>query len=91
MAVAPRDLTGEHRTDRAVPVTNRRRNFYVLLLFKRGLRLGNQFVIERVCQAMILRFTMVAGDIGGHLRHMENTRKVEALGLPVRDTGLGFK
>ena len=48
-------------------------------------------MIQRLVQAVILRLAMVARDFFGHIRYMENTRKIQPLRFPVRHTFCGFE
>ncbi len=51
--------------------------------FERGLGLGDERVVERRAEAVILAGGAAARDARGQRRHVEDRRKVDALGLPV--------
>ncbi len=55
-----------------------------VLRFERGLGLGDERVIERRAEAVILAGGAAARNARGQRRHVEDRREVDALGLPVR-------
>src|SRR6266516_4837204 len=83
--VAPRDLVREHRTDGTVAVPDRHVDRNLLAALERRSRKLDQPVVEGLLESVILFLRVVACDVRGHVRHLENPREVEAFRLPVPD------
>jgi hypothetical protein len=50
-----------------------------------GCASSNQPVVERLVEAVVLRFAVVLFDFGRHLRQVKDPREIQPLRLPVRD------
>ena len=61
-----------------------------LLLDRRGRR-GDQLVVERAIEPVVLLFAMEARDFRWHRRLIEDARKVQAARLPVIDADAGVE
>ncbi len=85
MAVAPGDLTRQHGADGTVDIAHRALQPHRLAAFDGGLGGGDQVVVQRRFQAVILLFGMMDGDAGLGGDAVEDARQVHAPGLPVRD------
>src|SRR5215813_8965925 len=80
-SVAPCDFAAEHRANRPVHITNRKRHFHRRASFQCSFCPRNQLVIERLVQAMVLRVDAMPCDTAGE-RGIEQYRgKINALGL----------
>src|SRR5882672_6051563 len=83
MAVTLSNMPRQHRPDRAIDVAHRRLDRDLLAALERWPGQLDQAVVERLVQAVILLFAVIARDFGGHLRSLEDLREIEALRLPV--------
>ena len=85
MAIALGDLARQHGAGGAVQVPDRQIELDRLLLLDRLAGKLDQLAIEHLVEAVVLPLGIVDGDLGRHLRLMEDAREVEALGLPMVD------
>ncbi len=58
---------------------------HALPALDRGRRVGDQPMVERAAEPVVLHFAMAARDLRRHRRLVEDPRKIEALRLPVLD------
>ena len=70
-------------------ILNSRRT--ALALVERRRRRGDQLVVERPREPMVLRLAAIARDFGRHLRLVEHAREIEAARLPVLDAALACR
>ena len=85
VAVAPRDLAGEHPADRAVGVQYRLLEIDSFAVFEGGQALLDQLVVQGLLQAMVLGLGVVYGLPFGSLGLVEDRGEVHAFSLPVLD------
>ena len=85
MPVLPRDRARQHRADRAIGVADLVREPHGSLSLDGRRRRGDQLVIERAGEAVILRFAVAASHVGRHRRLVEDPREIESARLPVVD------
>ena len=85
MAVAFGDFAGQHGTDSPIQISNHSGDGDFFFLIQCGRRLGNQFVIERLSEAVVLGFVVQSRDILRHCRHVENLGEVQTLCFPMTD------
>src|SRR3984893_10809407 len=85
MAVAPRDLARQHCADSAMDIANWPLDAHGLALVKRRLRLGDQLVVERFVEMVLLPLAIVDRDSALRRLLVQQTREVDPLGLPVVD------
>ena len=71
-AVAARDFAAEHGADGAMHVADGEAAGDGRLRFERGLGLGDERVVERGAEAVILAGGAAARDARGQLRHVED-------------------
>ena len=89
---AARDGAAQHGADGAVHVANGEARGDRRLRFKRGLGLGDERMVERGAEAVILAGGAAARDARGKRRSVEDRREIDALRFPMRvvDMGLDF-
>jgi hypothetical protein len=87
MTVAAGNRTRQHRADRAMRVAKAIFETHRFRFLDRDLGIGDDLVIQRTEQAMVLFFAVVARDLGRHVRLMEYAREIQAARLPVIDAG----
>src|SRR5258706_985012 len=85
VAVAPRDLAREHRSDRAIAVEDARGDLDRPLRCEGGCGLGDQFVVESLGEAVVLRLALMHRDTFVDARLVEEPGEVEAFRFPVLD------
>src|SRR5204863_5979485 len=85
MAVAARNLARQHRSDRAMDIPDRMLDADRLAPLKRRLRLGDQLVVERLFEMVLLEFAIIDCDTRLGRLLVQEARQVDALGLPVID------
>ena len=85
VAVAPGDLARQHGADGAVDVADRQLDHDALALLERGHRSGDELVIERLAEPVILRLALIGRGAGRHLRSVEHAREVEPPRLRIVD------
>src|SRR5471030_1986573 len=85
MAVTLRHFTRQHGADRAVDVAHRRDEGDALAFFQRRAGLGDQLVVERLFQTVVLGFRVIDSLAGGRFRLVEDGAEVQPARLPVRD------
>src|SRR5437868_3295090 len=64
MAIAARDLPRKHRPDRAMDIPDRMLDAHRLAPLERRLRLGDQLVVERLVEMVLLALAIVNRDTG---------------------------
>ncbi len=90
-AVAPGDLVAEHRPDGAVDVAHGHAAAHQLAVLEGVGRHGDQVVVERLGQAVVLLGGAVARGALGQVGDVQDRREVEAGGLPVLDGRAGVE
>ena len=89
VAVARGNAAREHRADRAVAVAHRYDERDTFTALDRGLAALDQLVIQRDIETVVLHFGLAARALGG--RQIEHAGEIQALRLPVLDTGAGVE
>ena len=85
VAVTPCDLARQHGADGAVGVAHGDLDADRGLVFQRRAGFFDQIVIQGLFQAVLLFFAIEDGDLRPDVGLGEDTRKIEALGLPMVD------
>src|SRR5215831_7226575 len=85
MAVTPRHLARQHRTDSAMDIPDRTRDAHWLAALKRRLRRSDQLVVERPVEMVLLPFAIVDHDTRFRRLLIQQARQVDPLGLPMVD------
>ena len=80
--IAARDLVTEHRAERTVHVADVHRDRHALAMLEGRLCLGDELVVERLVEFMVL-FDRLVQDRAGHRAGLhEHVRQIDAFGLP---------
>lgn len=85
------DLAGKHRPHSPVDVADGNIQLHCLTLLKAWKDFLNEFMIERLIQAVILLLHAVGSKSLRNRRFLKQGSEVDALGLPVMDSLLGIK
>src|SRR5262249_35088322 len=85
MAVAGCDDAGQHRAHRTVRIADPIAEPQRLPAVECRGGSGDQLVIERAAEPMVLLLAAVARHLGRHRGLMEDAREIESPGLPVLD------
>ena len=85
MAIAPRHLARQHRADGAVDVADRPFDAHRLACLERRLGRGDQLVVERLVEVMVLPLAIVDRDPRDRRRAVQQARQIDAPGLPLLD------
>src|SRR5665809_15736 len=83
MGVARGDLAGQHGAGGAVDILDRQIELDRLLVLDGLAAKRDELLVEDFLKTVILPLGIVDGDLGWHLRLMEDAAEIEALGLPV--------
>ncbi len=84
-AMAPRDLPAEHSADGAMHVSNRQAERHGREILDGLAGLFDQFAVEGIVQAVVLRLRATPSHVARHRRVVEYGGQVDPLGLPVFD------
>ena len=87
VAITAGDFARQHGAAGAVDVDDGRLDLNLLALFEGRLGLFDQLVVECLLEAMVLAFGMATRHLGRDVRLVEDLGEVQALRLPVFDTG----
>ena len=80
------DFARQHRADGAIQIAYTGLNGHALAFFERRFGAFDQHIVKCVHEAVVLRFAVMPRHFFRHIRHMENTREIEALGFPMGNT-----
>ncbi len=85
LRMAPDQLAGEHRADRAVDVSRLLQDLHLLAALERRRALLDQAHVERLGQAVVLRLDVTTRHFGRRGRRLQQAAEVEAARFPVSD------
>ena len=86
LGVHRRHGTGQHGTDRAVHVARHFNELHPFALVDGWPALGDQHVVKRLLQAVVLLFDLETRHIGWHIGLCKQAAEIQAAGFPVRQT-----
>src|SRR5690606_23590276 len=89
MPIAPCDFPGEHGANAAIPVTHRGNEGNRFAFFQGWLAAGDELVVQRLVQIVILLEYLMKRLIRGH--GMKQAAEVEATSLPMLDAAAGVE
>ena len=73
----------QHGTDRAVDIARHFHELHPLATVDGRAAFGDQALVERLLQAVVLALDLVPGHLGADRRHGKQTAKIQAAGFPV--------